>query len=118
MKQDTNQLVIEIKQICGQYLEEVGSGGYRVWPKSIRDRVLLLCDLVGSTKQAAELCGLSRETIYQWRAEVKKSQFKALAVVESKNKSAAVTVTKTSEPSHKVGVGYGYDTEGFYDWWS
>lgn len=77
MNTSASQLVLEIKQICGQYLEEVGSGGYRVWPKSIRDRALLLCDLVGSTKKAAEMCGISKETIYQWRAEAKKSHSKS-----------------------------------------
>lgn len=97
MTERANQLVSEIKEICGQYLEEVGSGGYRVWPKSIRDRALLLCDLIGSTKKAADLCGLSAETIYQWRAEVKKTQFKSLAVVETAKKSVTVTDTNSKK---------------------
>ncbi len=54
----------------------------------------MLTDVVGSCKKAADLSGLSVETIYQWRAEVKKSQFKSLAVVE--RPSAAVTVTATN----------------------
>lgn len=92
MNARANQLTNEIKEICEQYLAEVGEGGYKVWPRSIKDRVLLLSDLVGSCKKASELCGLSVETIYQWRADVKKSQFKSIAVVESKSKSVAVTV--------------------------
>lgn len=102
MKTTPNELVSEIKQICAQYIDEVGSGGYKVWPKSIRDRALLLCDLVGSTKKAAELCGISAETIYQWRADVKKSQFKSLPVVESKTKSVAVTDTNTKSSNLKT----------------
>ncbi|MFN7728132.1 MAG: helix-turn-helix domain-containing protein [Bdellovibrio sp.] len=94
MKNSAPELVSEIKQIYAQYIAEVGSGGYKVWPKSIRDRALLLTDVVGSCKKAADLSGLSVETIYQWRAEVKKSQFKSLAVVE--RPSAAVTVTATN----------------------
>jgi len=106
MNQSTEQLIIEIKQICNQYLQEVGSGGYRVWPKSIRDRALLLCDLVGSTKQAAELCGLSKETLYQWRAEMKKTQqFKSLPVVESSKKSVTVTDTNPLETKNQKASG-------------
>ena len=92
MNDRVNQLTIEIRQICEQYLAEVGEGGYKVWPRSIKDRVLVLSDLVGSCKKASEICGLSVETIYQWRADAKKAQFKSIAVVESKTKSGAVTV--------------------------
>ena len=104
MNTSASQLVLEIKQICCQYLEEVGSGGYRVWPKSIRDRALLLCDLVGSTKKAAEMCGLSKETIYQWRAEAKKSHFKSLPVVSS-DKSVTVTAAKVLGEKKLVHLG-------------
>lgn len=91
MKTSASELLAEIKQIRTQYLLEVGSGGYKVWPKSIKDRVLIYADLVGSTKKAASLCEISAETIYQWRAETKRSQFKSLPVVESSSKSVTVT---------------------------
>ena len=100
MNDRVNQLTVEIKDICEQYLAEVGEGGYKVWPRSIKDRVLVLSDLVGSCKKASEICGLSVETIYQWRADAKKSQFRSIAVVESKNKSVTVTA-----PNPSLGVG-------------
>ena len=98
MKTSASDLLAEIKQIRTQYLAEVGSGGYKVWPKSIRDRVLVFADLIGSTRKAAEACEISAETIYQWRAETKKSKFKMLPVVESRS-SKSVTVT---EPNRAI----------------
>ena len=104
MQNSAPELVSEIKQIYAQYIAEVGAGGYKVWPKSIRDRALLLSDVVGSCKKAAELSGLSVETIYQWRAEVKKSQsFKMLPVVERSTKS--VTVTDPGPKFSKIKAG-------------
>ena len=117
MNDRVKQLTIEIKEICEQYLAEVGDGGYKVWPRSIKDRVLVLSDLVGSCKKASELCGLSVETIYQWRADAKKSQFKSIAVVESKSKSVTVT-TPSSKSANKESVSVtvmtpnGYRIEG------
>lgn len=102
MKPRVEELISEIKQISAQYVEEVGHGGYRVWPRSIRDRALLLCDLIGSTRQAAELCGISKETIYQWRAEIKKSDFKSIAVVESKKQSLTVADATKTYPENKM----------------
>ena len=121
MNDRVNQLTVEIKDICEQYLAEVGEGGYKVWPRSIKDRVLVLSDLVGSCKKASEICGLSVETIYQWRADAKKSQFKSIAVIPSKNKSVTVTAPKLN-----LGVGHkavavtvttpnGYKIEGEVD---
>ena len=118
MNDRVNQLTSEIKQICEQYLAEVGEGGYKVWPRSIKDRILLLSDLVGSCKKASELCGLSVETIYQWRADAKKTQFKSIAVIESKNKSVTVTAPnlKVSESaSVTVTTPGGYKIQGDAD---
>jgi transposase len=121
MNDQVNQLTLEIKEIYGQYLAEVGEGGYKVWPKSIRDRTLLLSGLVGSCKKAAELSGLSVETIYQWRAEVKKSQFKSIAVVEKKSKTVTVTEPVLKAPVDQklvtvtVTTPGGYKVEGHSD---
>jgi hypothetical protein len=102
MKTSTSELLAEIKQIRAQYLAEVGTGGYKVWPKSIRDRVLVFADLAGSTKKAAEACEISAETIYQWRADTKKSQFKMLPVVERSTKAVTVTDPNRGTPNTKV----------------
>lgn len=99
MKTSATELLAEIKQIRTQYLAEVGVGGYKVWPKSIRDRVLVYADLIGSTKKAADACEISAETIYQWRAETKRTQFKSLPVVQNTFKSVTVT-EPNSKPSN------------------
>jgi transposase-like protein len=98
MKKTTAELISEIKQVHGQYLDEVGRGGHKVWPKSIKERVLELAESLGSAKQAAELCGISAHTIYQWRLFSKHNQFRALAVVDNKPRSPTVTVTNRGAP--------------------
>ncbi len=101
MESRIETLVSEIKQLYVQYIEEVGRGGRKVWPKSIKERTLELDHLVGSTKRAAELSGLPADTLYLWRSEAKRKGFKSLAVVEQKPASPkkSVTVTVTSPPS-------------------
>lgn len=94
MKQRLEILCDEIKQVHGQYLNEVGLGGRKVWPKAIKERVLELDRLTGSTKQTAALSGVSVDTIYLWRSQAKLKDFKSLAVVENKPSSVTVTVTK------------------------
>lgn len=91
MENQIQILIDEIKQIRAQYVDEVGPGGGKAWPKAIKRRVLELDRLVKSTKRTAEVCGLSVDTIYQWRSEFKKASFKQLSVVNKKT----VTVTDT-----------------------
>ncbi len=91
-------LVEEINQIRAQYVNEVGPGGGKAWPKAIKARVLELDQLVKSTKQTAELSGLAVDTLYQWRSEAKKEKFKQISVVNNKS----VTVTDTNPRSRSV----------------
>jgi transposase-like protein len=93
MKKSTSELLAEIKQVQAQYLDEVGRGGHKVWPKSIKERVLSLAAHLGSAKEAAKLCEISPHTIYQWRLRARRSQFKSLSVVDRSDKSPTVTVT-------------------------
>ena len=75
-----------------------------------------MSELIGFSKKASQLCGLSVETIYQWRAEAKKSQFKSIAVVDQRKKSVTVTepVSKsiTDTASVTVTTPRGYKIEG------
>ncbi len=113
-------LIEEIEQIRTQYIQEVGAGGRKVWPRAIKDRVLELDRLTQSTKRTADLSGFSVDTLYVWRAEIRKN-FKQLPVV--KNKSVTVTdietrkLAKTSETLKFVTVTVttpkGYRFEGF-----
>jgi len=101
MKKSTDELVSEIKQIHAQYLMEVGSGGHKVWPRSIKERVFELSEKLSSVKQAGELCGISVHTIYQWRSDLKKEKFKSLVVKDPVLPEAkSVTVTNTKFQVH------------------
>ena len=96
MENPVQVLIEEIKQIRAQYIAEVGTGGRKVWPRAIKMRVLELDGFMKSTKDTADACGLSVDTIYQWRSEAKKVNFKQLAVVQKKS----VTVTDAKSPKH------------------
>ncbi len=97
MENKIQVLFEEIKQIHAQYVDEVGPGDRKAWPRAIKSRVLELDRMINSTKRTAEVCGLSVDTIYQWRAEVKKANFKQLSVV-----SRFITVTVTTPKGYKV----------------
>ena len=95
MENQIQILIDEIKQIRSQYVDEVGPGGGKAWPKAIKNRVLELDRLVNSTKETADACGLSVDTIYAWRSEAKKANFKQLSIVNKK--SVTVTDTKSQK---------------------
>lgn len=95
MEDQAQILVEEIKQILKQYVNEVGPGGRKVWPRAIRGRATKLSDLLGS-KRSAELTGLPVDTLYAWRADAKKASHKSLVVRNNKDKFATVTVTDKS----------------------
>lgn len=102
MEDQAQILVEEIKQILSQYVDEVGPGGRKVWPRAIRGRATKLSDLLGS-KRTAELTGLPVDTLYAWRADVRKANNKSLAVRNAKDRFATVTVTDKS-PENLVTV--------------
>jgi hypothetical protein len=95
MENQIQILIEEIKQIRAQYVAEVGPGGGKAWPRAIKNRVLELDRLLNSTKRRAEVCGISVDTVYQWRSEAKKENFKQLSVVNKK--SVTVTDTKSQK---------------------
>ena len=86
----------EIKQIHEQYIQQVGPGGRKAWPKAIKERALEVDRLVGSTREAAKLTGLTADLFYYWRSRAKKTGFKSLTVVDKKSPSVTVTVPTAS----------------------
>lgn len=92
MKSEIKNLVEEIKQIREQYEAEVGVRRRRAWPRAIKERVVRLCELTGSIKDAAELADISKDSVYAWRSKSKVRAFNQLDVVEKR----PVTVTDTS----------------------
>ncbi len=89
MNSEIKILADEIRHIRAQYEAEVGANRRRVWPRAIKDRVMKLCELVGSVKAAAELVGISTDSVYAWRSNSKVAGFKQLTVI----KSGSVSVT-------------------------
>lgn len=59
-------LMQEISDLRSQYVAEVGNGR-RVWPRSIKERVMVLDDMGVPAKQISERSGVGYATILQWR---------------------------------------------------
>lgn len=85
----SKQLITEIRSIRDEYLQEVGEGKRRAWPRAIKERVLKLCELGDfRVKDIARLTKISYEVINQWKYLAKKdrdesSGFHSLPVVAS-----------------------------------
>ena len=94
--QPVTRIVDEVHQLCSQYLQEVPSRR-RVWPKSIKDRVLQLLELELSSDAIAAQTGIPVATIYSWKSVwLKSSVFLPVKVVENK------MVTARPEPPVKL----------------
>ncbi len=114
MNSEIKILANEIRQIRAQYEAEVGANRRRVWPRAIKDRVMKLCELVGSVKGAAELVGISTDSVYAWRSKSKAEGFKQLTIAKSRSVSvtdtdarpiqgaAVVTVTVTTPDGYLI----------------
>ena len=58
MTEQSENLIQEIIQVREQYFAEVGEDKRRAWPKSIRDRMLELCNQKYNRKELAERTGI------------------------------------------------------------
>lgn len=91
-------LMDEVRQLREQYVNEVGSGR-RVWPRSIKTRILELEQVGIPPKIIAAKTGVPSETIASWRFHRRHGvdkRFHALAVksgIPEIAKSGTVTVT-------------------------
>lgn len=110
MDDATQNLIDEIKDLIRQYRSEVGGGGGKAWPKSIKDRVLQLHEQGLSCKQIGQVTGISYHTALNWRHQLGRVQKKSLR--GKKSKFHALTVTgqvraekgKNVEPTRTVTV--------------
>lgn len=115
MVEEIERIVSEINQIKKQYVAEVGSGGRRAWPKSIKDRIARLDELGVRGKQIAECSGVSYETIMSWRCKRKKKNgkgpisapafrpaFHEISVANKLLTNATVTVAESGISGAKV----------------
>lgn len=81
------QLLDELRQICSQYSREV-PGKRRPWPKSIRDRVIVLRRIGVSFERIAKATGIPLHTMYSWR--IGKQTISAFLPIRVKDKQAVV----------------------------
>jgi hypothetical protein len=68
--QTQGQIVDEIRELCGQYQNEVPSRR-RTWPRSIKERVLQLLQLELSCEEINAQTGIPAPTIYSWKSRSK-----------------------------------------------
>lgn len=93
----TNQVAVlfdEINQLRAQYVSEVGSGGRKAWPRSIKDRIFELSTLGIKPKVICKNTQIPTDTIHAWNYQRRSSsRFKELTVVNQKiPKPVTVTV--------------------------
>ena len=98
-------LMDEVRQLRMQYVNEVGSGR-RVWPRSIKTRILELEQIGIPPKVIAAKTGVPSETIASWRFHRRHGvdkRFHALAVKSAFPeiaKSGTVTATTDKMPKN------------------
>ena len=91
MKTANEQLIEEIKQLHQQYLAEIGDGGRKPWPKSIKDRVLMLCEQGVPAMEVSQLTGISYHSVLPWRKKAGFVRDKAKGKKRSKFHTLTVT---------------------------
>jgi hypothetical protein len=102
-------LMDEVRQLRTQYVNEVGSGR-RVWPRSIKTRILELEQVGIPPKIIAAKTGVPSETIASWRFHRRHGVdkgFHALAVKSAlpeiaKSGTVTVTTNKMSKNSDSI----------------
>ena len=102
-------LMDEIRQLRTQYVNAVGAGR-RVWPRSIKARILELEQVGIPPKVIAVKTGVPSETIASWRFHRRHGvdkRFHALAVKSALPeipKSGTVTVTENKMPKNSDSI--------------
>ena len=98
MDQESKQLISEVKDLMRQYQAEVGEGGRKAWPKSIKERVLRLCEKGMPSGEVSRLTGVPYHSTLPWRRKaglLKKSPAKK----EKKSGFHTLTVTEQAPPN-------------------
>lgn len=92
--QTDEQIIEEINSLKEQYVAEVGPGGRRAWPISIKTRVFELLRRGHKIRHIANETKISYESIGNWiQYEKKKRGFHAIAVLPEKRSQELATVT-------------------------
>lgn len=107
MVEEARVLIDEIRQLKEQYVAEVGQGR-RVWPRSIKERIIRLDHLGLSAKIIAIQTGVPSETIASWRHKVRhglNKNFHVISVERSRSLpeiSKSVSVTVPEDKIHSL----------------
>lgn len=67
--QEQKNIISEIIQMREQYLNEVGIGKRRAWPKSIKTRIVSLFTQKLNRRYLAQATGIPYDTIREWAME-------------------------------------------------
>jgi hypothetical protein len=83
--QTQGQIIDEVRELCGQYQNEVPSRR-RTWPRSIKDRVFQLLQLELSCEEINAQTGIPAPTIYSWKSRSKREPaFLPIQIVPEKS---------------------------------
>ena len=97
-------LMQEISDLRAQYVAEVGNGR-RVWPRSIKERIMALDDMGVSAKQISQKSGVGYATIFQWRFKRRRKQsssFHELAVSAPTAVKAIAKIGTVTMPKNEI----------------
>ena len=92
MDQETKKIIDEIEQLRSQYIHEIGEGGRKPWPRSIKDRVVGLCEKGIPVGKVSRLTGIPYHSMLPWRKQAGMVRAKA-PYSKSKQNFHALTVT-------------------------
>lgn len=96
MFEEARVLIDEVRQLKAQYVAEVGQGR-RVWPRSIKERIIKLDQLGLPAKIIADRTGVPNETIASWRHKVRHGLSKNFHVLTVQTASPPQTFPVLSE---------------------
>jgi hypothetical protein len=100
MTQTTESIVQEVLHLKAQYEAEIGKVGHKPWPKSIKERILKLCNQGMRPGKVSRLTGIPYHSILPWRREVGLVRAKS-----SQPKGNFHSLTVTDQVSHSFPTG-------------
>jgi hypothetical protein len=74
-KNTAANIIDEILQLKAQYVTEVGQGGRKACPKSIRERVLALCESGMAVGEVSRVTGIPYHSTLSWRRSADLNDF-------------------------------------------
>lgn len=102
MVAQVESLMQEISELRVQYVAEVGKGR-RVWPRSIKERVMALDEMGVAARQISQQSGVGYATILQWRFKRRcKQRFHELSVAAPTTSKAIAKIATVTVRKDKI----------------